>query len=491
MSGEHKSFLGNLLILLGLNLIIKPFYVLGIEAEVQNRVGAEVFGSYFALFSFSFLLNIFLDMGITNYTVREVARSGSTLQRKLGKMIALRLLLAGGYLLLALAIGGFLGYHGESLFFLLLLAINQVLATFILFFRGALAGLHRFKSDAIISVLDRLVLIVLCAVLLWSSSTQDHFSITWFVFAQTAAYLFALMVALLMVLPRAKPIRISFDRTFSAELLRSALPFSVLIMTMAIYLRSDSVMLERLHHQGAKEAGIYAMGWRFFEAANMVAFLFGVLLLPMFSRQIARREAVLPTLFQAFRMLFPGAVILAIGCAFFATELMEWRYWNQTEAAAGCFRWLMIGFAGFSLNYLFGALLTADGRLWPLIRLAAICAVLNIAANALLIPKHGAGGAAVASAVTQWLMALVQVFLVRRQFSWDAKEGQVLVRAMVFATVVSAIGWGCTIFPGPAVLKAGSFTAAAGATALAFGYFRPAALKTLLANRNQDQKPDS
>ena len=70
----QRQFVVNFALLLGLNLLVKPFYVFGIEAEVQNRVGAETFGNYFALISFSFLLNILLDLGIANYNARRVAQ---------------------------------------------------------------------------------------------------------------------------------------------------------------------------------------------------------------------------------------------------------------------------------------------------------------------------------------------------------------------------------------------------------------------------------
>ena len=51
-----KKFVSNLLLVLILNVIIKPFYILGIDAEVlklteQNDPGS--YGSYFSLLSLS------------------------------------------------------------------------------------------------------------------------------------------------------------------------------------------------------------------------------------------------------------------------------------------------------------------------------------------------------------------------------------------------------------------------------------------------------
>ena len=77
-----KKFLSNLLLLVLLNILIKPFWFFGIEVAVQNRVGEEMYGLYFSLFNFAFILNILLDIGITNYNNRAVAREHDLLERE-------------------------------------------------------------------------------------------------------------------------------------------------------------------------------------------------------------------------------------------------------------------------------------------------------------------------------------------------------------------------------------------------------------------------
>ena len=71
----QRKFLTNLLILLFMNLLIKPFWILGIDRSVQNAVGAEQYGFYFAIFNFTFLFNIMLDLGITNFKTATLHRT--------------------------------------------------------------------------------------------------------------------------------------------------------------------------------------------------------------------------------------------------------------------------------------------------------------------------------------------------------------------------------------------------------------------------------
>jgi len=60
----QKKFITNLALLLLLNLLIKPFWILGIDRAVQNAVSPAEYGLFYALFNFSFLFIIHLDFVI-------------------------------------------------------------------------------------------------------------------------------------------------------------------------------------------------------------------------------------------------------------------------------------------------------------------------------------------------------------------------------------------------------------------------------------------
>ena len=159
-----KKFLSSLFLIVILNVLIKPIYILGIDAEVINRVGEYTYGQYFAIINLTFILNVFLDLGINNFNTKNIAQHSFLLKKYFSKIISLKILLSFFYFLLIIILGYFFRYDLKLLF---LLAINQVLAVFILFFRSNLAGLHLFIQDSIISVLDRFLLVIICSLLLF------------------------------------------------------------------------------------------------------------------------------------------------------------------------------------------------------------------------------------------------------------------------------------------------------------------------------------
>src|ERR1700752_1474510 len=242
----QKKFITNLVILISLNLLIKPFWILVIEPSLQYRVGDAAYGEYFVLFNFSFLLNILLDFGITNFNNKNIAQNNHLLAKHFSGLFLLKILLGVIYIAVTIAIGLMVGYSPRYLKLLLLLAVNQFLISMILYLRSNLLGLHFFKTDSIISILDRFIMIGFCALLLWTSITGIYIDIMVFVYTQTAAYLITACLAFIVVFRKTDSFSLNWNWPFWLMILKKSFPFAILVLLMTFYNRLDAVMIERL-----------------------------------------------------------------------------------------------------------------------------------------------------------------------------------------------------------------------------------------------------
>lgn len=414
-----KKFLANLLLIVFLNLLIKPFYILGIDAEVQNRVGEAAYGNYFSLLNFSFLLNILLDLGLTNYNTRNIAQNPKLIVNYFYKILSIRLSLFFLYAVFTTASAFLIGYDSTEFYFLFILMINQFLVAIIQFARSNFSGLHLFKSDAFISILDRMILIVLCSILLWTNWTAIDITIEVFIYAQTFAYGIAAIFAVLMLIKKAGRIQFKIKRSFSIVILKRSFPYALLILLMMMYNRIDAVMLERLLPDGDTQAGIYAQGFRLLDAVNMFALLFAGLLLPIFARLIKERAAIKEITELAFRILFGISAIIGITAFLFQEEFIAWRYTDSLPISATTFGWLILSFIPVSITYVFGTLLTANGSLRILNIMALFGVIMNVILNFLLINEMQVVGAALATLITQGITALIQVVFAYKLFKFE------------------------------------------------------------------------
>ena len=437
-----RKFVKNLILLLSLNLLIKPFWIFGIDRTVQNMVGDESYGMYFALFNFSLLLNILLDVGITNFNNKNIAQHNFLLKKHLSNIVGLKLMLAIVYAVFSLVVAAIIGYGKIQFHLLFFLIFNQFLISFTLYLRSNISGLHLFRTDSILSVLDRSLMIVICSVLLFTGYFRVYFTIEWFVYAQTAAYLLTLLITFIIVLNKSGKISLRFNPRFFIVFLRKSYPYALLILLMSFYNRIDGVMLERLLPEplGKQQAGIYAQAFRLLDAVSMFGVMVAGLLLPIFAKMIKQREPVEQMIKLSFTFLFVTAVVVAVSSIYYDIEIMEVLYHSNTEHSSEILGILMTGFIGIATTYVFGTLLTANGSMKQLNWMAFAGMVINVSLNLILIPRYQAFGSAYASLFTQIVTAGAQVILATVIFKLKPNY-LFIIKLLAFAgaTVVLAI----------------------------------------------------
>ena len=434
-----RKFITNLLLLLFLNVLIKPFWIFGIDLTVQNMVGDESYGLYFSLLNFSMIMNILLDLGITSYNNKNIAQHRQLLRKHVSNIVGLKFLLAGFYAVICLVVAFIIGYDQIQIHLLLFLILNQFLISFIQYLRSNISGMHLFRTDSFLSVLDRSLMIAICSVLLFTNITNHTFRIEWFVYAQSAAYLMASLITLGVVLAHTGRLKFNFDRRFFIVFLRKSYPYALLILLMSFYNRIDSVMLERMLPNGKEQAGIYAHAFRLLDAVSMFGVLFAGLLLPIFARMIKQKDDIGSMVQFSFLLLFVPAIIISFSSGFYDTEIMRMLNYSHVELSAKILGILMVSFLGVATTYIFGSLLTANGSIRQLNWMALAGMVLNVGLNLILIPKFNALGSAWASLATQLFTALTQIILAVGILKLKVNYG-IILKLAIYAGFVFLVG---------------------------------------------------
>ncbi len=424
----QKKLLSGLFWVLLANLLVKPFWILGVEVGVQNAVGNEMYGFYFSILNLSYILNILLDLGITNFNTRNIAQHPQLITKHLSGILGIKVALLGLYLVVTFSVGALMGYGSEEFRLLAWLTLCQFLSSLILYLRSNFEGLLLFKWDSLFSVLDRVLMIFICGCLLWGP-LRENFNIYWFVYAQVAAYGLTALLAFVVIARKARFSIFNFHLSpaFFLVILKKSAPFALLVLLMASYNRIDPILLRRL--AGDADAGVYAGAFRLLDALTAVAYLVSVPLLPVFSKlckEIKPASAnynllsINSQLADIVRLVFWPMMLFAVGvsvvCNLWAEPIMQLLYHGNFAPYVPVFRVVIFGIVPISITYIFGTLLTAGGHLRQLNLFAATTLVLNVVVNLLLIPRFGATGSAWASLTAQSFMALAQLLLALRLF---------------------------------------------------------------------------
>lgn len=401
---------------MSVNLLIKPFWILGIDRGVQNAVGYEAYGVYYELFAFSMYLIALLDLGLNTYMSSNVARNPQTLRDNFTAVTTFKLSASAVYFGLTLSLGYLSGYNSYRLSLLLILGFNQVLSYFYTYFRSITAGLQMFKQDAILSIVDRSLMIIICGLLLWAGIGE--MSIERFIYAQTFSYLIAAGVALWVIRHHLSNLNWKPNLAKLTEVVKEMAPYTLLTLLMTLYTRLDATMLRTWAIEGDKQVGIYASAYRLLEAGNMMAALVAMLLLPIFSKMLAEKQSISPLVQFSTGLMVVPAFAFCVVAFFWQFPLIQLLNYQSNAYAGNVFGLVMLCFFPLSIMYVYGTLLTANRSLKTLNLFAIIALVGNIGLNYLLIPKYQALGAAISALITHGFIGITN-------FIWGIKIVQI------------------------------------------------------------------
>jgi O-antigen/teichoic acid export membrane protein len=390
-----------------------------------------VYGVYFALFNFSYLFQVILDFGINNYNNRQVAQDPQSLARNLMSTLVLKILLGIVYTVLLFIAAVGVQFSGEQLAILGMLALLQIALSFYAFLRSNINALHLFRTDAVLSVLDKLITSIFCAWILWGAS-GIAISIALFIWIQIGGFVVAIIIALIILGRQKIHISKQVDLHLMRGIFTSSMPYALLGFLMTAYYRTDGVMLERLlGDDGPYQAGIYASAFRLLDAMSILGFLMAGMLMPMFSRMLAQRESIRPLLDLGYMVMLIASGTAGIACLVHREAIMDLLYHATDQSTGAIFGWLMVSFICISITYVYGSLITAHGSIRTLNYISLAGFALNIVLNCILIPRSFALGSAMATVYSQLLILAAHIFIAHRLFALDGGVSK-WIRSVLF-----------------------------------------------------------
>jgi|GEM_PF-4982326 len=404
----------NITLYLAINLAIKCFWVLVVEAMVQNSLGTAAFGSYQAVYNLSLIMSAIMDLGITNAYNRETARSPAEASTMF--LYIRRFKLAGSiiYLLSTLFLAKIIGFNKEELLLLWPLMGIQMAVSWTLLFRGVFGGMHLFHTDRWFSVADRIIIMILLGLFIVGLDSRFRLtSFTYGIIQMIGTGATALLAA--MIYRGVRPLSslsTNEDKNWSyRDLLALGGPYFLVAMLTLAYTRIDTIILQRILPHGDYEAGVYSACYRLYEAMNQIILLIAVVLFPYFAKSGSGHADNMKIIRWAALLLFwiicPVCMLIFI----WRNELLGAIYTYLDPRSGQLMGLLLVAFIPASISYIFGAYLMAMHQMRQIIWAAGWGLVINLAANFFLIPHWQVLGTGVAIIFTQiWVLSFFIYF---------------------------------------------------------------------------------
>lgn len=431
---------------------------------------AEGFGLYTLVFAWLSFFELFPDAGLDLLAVREAQAPGANRRRILGDALVARGLLILAAVPVAAALAPLAGDDPRLPVLVLL---------------GALPWISSFRRSSLRSLLDlpwRVALRMEIPTLLGTLAEAAHLAIlplalgaagvTGAVAALGLAHLpFAAVLAVLSFRRIRPEIRIAPG--VAAATLRRTAPILALLLANTVLARIDVLMLEAL--RDSREVGLYAAPVRLVEVANLLPILLMTSVYPLFAEAGAGDPGRVDRLFRR-SLRFLAAVIAPVIVAetVFAGPLVRLLFGTEYAGSAAVLPALaaaeLLVFADIVMNARF----VATGLQRRNLQLVAAAAAANVLANLVLIPAHGAAGAALAT-LAAYAVRVVAALGPRQ----TRAAGRSALAAILPAAGAGAAAWGVLAALGPRPAGILGAIVAYGAALAAFRGLRPGDLRQI------------
>lgn len=379
-----------------------------IVVMMTRSLGAEGFGAYTIMTAYLQFFGVAVDFGFVLVSSQLLAERPDDQPRIFANLLGFRLATSAVVLAIApLAIWAF-PYSLLVKQGVVVLTLSFFLAALMQVFTGFFQKELKVGRVLLGEIGSRVVLLAFIA---WALSTGGG------IFTMLLGVVAGALVNFLVLsisAGRFFPIRVAYDKELWQLMWRRSWPLMATIVLNLIYLKADTVILSLTRSQA--EVGVYGAMYRVFEVLVTFPTMFASLLLPVLAGFWVRqdREQFRSTALRGVEAVVFAAVPMVIGVAFIAPHVVTMFGQEFLNDGPTLLRWLVLANAFVFIGTYFAHLVVAVDKQKNMIMPFAITAAIGLVGYLIFIPRYGALGAAVMTAVSEAVIALLAWLVAER-----------------------------------------------------------------------------
>lgn len=383
--------------------LVGAVFGLTTTAIMARHLGPDAFGVFRTAFAWAVLCCMAANLGLNVVCLREISQPGADIRRVVGAALGLRLLVGAACIVLSAGVAWFVpvGDAAGAAHLSVAAAVaavgsvatlgNELVTTV---FQQSLTQ----KRASLAEIGGGAATLALTAI----AAGQD-LGVVAFAAAASAGLVVTFVIAAILS-ERIAPIRPIIDLALSRRMVRSGVPLFVGDILGMVTVRLDTVLLSML--SVASEVGYYGIANKIREIAVKLPYLFAALLMPILTRAADQpgqfRRVLGDGLVAAW--IFGVAVMLALAC--FADVIVSLLAGGKYAAAVDIVRLTGPALAAGCMSAVLQYAAYALDRSPAMVRAIAISSTIALVAMLLLIPRHGATGAAAAVVIGELVFML-------------------------------------------------------------------------------------
>lgn len=401
---------------------------------ITRALGREGFGEYATVLAYLGTFQILADLGLYSLLTREISQNPEREKNLVSSFFTLRLIVAAFFLLVAVGLILFFPYSHEvklgvalASFAFLSMSLTQILM-------GVFQKYLQTYKNALAEVLGRLT----------------QLGLVWFFFQMRGGfqhYIGALVAGSIIIFVvnlffarRLVPFRLAVQPTQWKHILRTTFPIAVSLVFTLLYFKMDTIFLSLLKSQ--EDVGIYNVAYKVLETLIFFPAVFVGLLFPIFSKYAQKnRERFSKLLSNTADLMTFFALPTVVGGVLLSSSIVNFIGGGEFLVSTLTLQILFIAVGVIFYGTLFGSSVIALGLQRYAMWAYGVGFVFNFVANLIFIPRYSYIGAAWTTVVTEVLVTLVLVWIVRRDVSFHIPLITIAKTALAAVLMGGVVFW--------------------------------------------------
>lgn len=406
---------------------------------IARAVGVDGVGRYFIAVSFTTIWSVFVDLGLANVLVREVAKFPEKAQKLFANVLGMKIILAVVSVIGANLTARLLGYPDETRLMIAIASFVMVLDSTHLVLYAVMRGYQDLKYEAIGVVSGQAITITVGGIflglglplpfLIGALLCGSAWNVVW------SAWMLKRKFG---VLPLFR-----LDRSIIRFFWGVTIPFALAGIFSRVYSYIDSIMLSKLISETS--VGLYSVAYKIAFAFQFVPMAFAAAIYPAMSEYYVSDRERLGRLFAfSLKYLLALALPLTFGIAILASPIIIAVYGSDFSGSILPLQVLMFSLVFAFLYWPAGSLLNACDRQAKNTLVMGVTMVSNIVLNAILIPRLSATGAAISALLGNMILFAGAFFFAHDLAPWHKRilataSLKILLSSVAMGAVIIAL----------------------------------------------------
>lgn len=370
-------------------------------------LGPSDYGIFGTAISFSGLFVVISDLGIGTYIIRSISTDLENENAYINNAFSLSLFLSILYLVVVLIVLLVLGWDNLIILACLVYAIVNVITRLVAVLVIPFQVHEQLKFQAINNIIGNVSIFISLIIVIFTSLG---------LFGVISAYIVSGIISFLYVFFTVRKhyfnLKFSFNPSCYKELIKCGIPFAMTSVFVTIFYSLDLVMITQF--VGTYDAGLYNAAYKLLSFLTLFNTIYVTVIFPVLNKLFKDSEDLLRFSFlKSSKYLSAISIPIAVFTCLYSYDIIS-IYGSEFTSAGSILNILIWTIIFIFISSNCANVLNVVHREYTVTVICGGAALFNTVLNLLLIPKYSYYGASVATVLTEVLIFILYMYVLKQ-----------------------------------------------------------------------------